>query len=1347
MKQIKILVSRFILCFSISYISAFGQDWSDPIEIAGYENPFMDIDRVTGDMYILSMYNGVTLTKLDKDGHILSEESVPSASGDNGGGAWGACVAMDSQGYPHVVYREKRSSLKYIAWYTYKSADGWSTPLAIHDKLYRAWQPKIDVDDQDRAHIMYGHGDDETGNIHGPLCYRRIENGRVTASKDGMYTYRADVNYEMACTDHGQVFMINGIEDYPNGPVRFYGSMDGGVNWHLYGDFHDPNAKGFNAFVDLFIDKQQTIHACYGTAKDATWRCPAIRYFRLENPSAHHIDKIRDVRVTDEDEIQEGHLNLGISSVAASEDGKYVIIGYITHQDGGPLYTRISSDGGNTWSERTPVAEHINSHEGRSRHYIRAIGHRFYIVYPYQGIKLRLYQIPGFEGPTANANGPYNGNEGESVQFSAAGSHAPSGIAMYAWDWDNDGTFDDSTTSETISHTFLDDYIGDVILRIRSNDGQMDAAIASVTILNVAPTVVLGGNKTIDEGSDVTFSATITDPGTNDELTYQWDFGDGATSDQENPVHAYRDDGTFTVKLSVSDDDGGQTEDQITVTVRNVPPIAEAGGPYNAKPGVPLTVNGSAQDPGVDDVFSYAWDLDYDGTYEEHQQQTSVIFDKNGIYTISLEVRDDDGGVGTDDAKIVVGSAAPIISEIPNQEIEEGGTFQPTNLDEYVSDPDDDVDALTWTSQGNVNLTVTLSNRVARVTTPNADWTGSETILFIVTDPGGESDSASVLFAVTPVNDFPVVNQIQNQTRQEGKPFSTIQLDLYVYDVDNSPDEMTWSVTGNSILQVTFNNRIATIAPVDSEWAGSETIIFTATDPGQLSDSTSATFTITAVNDPPQINNFPDQKIDQYQPFPPIHLDACVFDPDNQDSQLIWTYFGNSNIRFSINNGILTASADNPEWYGSEMITFVVTDPGQKQGSKKVVFSVNKVDAAPGISEISSQTINEGESFSPIDLDQCVHDLNHDNSLLTWSWSGQTHLNPGLDGHILSIAIPDSNWNGSETLQFIVHDPTGLSDTTLATFNVLPVNDPPVIAGLADITFNEDEYYDIPLSVLQNHTHDADNSITDLEFGLQSNGNIIGEYYPTTQVLRIMTVPNWYGIEIVKIIATDPEKAIGCQAIKITVTSQPDAALPFELIYPVDVALFTWIPNLQFSWYHSIDPDLEDDVAYRWLLSREKIFSDSLMQVEVGIDSFFVPIPTNRMYAGPYFWKVIAISTDGSKIESPVAQFSLHTTEVEQQSSTELPLEFALLPNHPNPFNPETRITYHLPQNSKVKLEIYNSLGQLIRILDSGEKTAGVHTVLWNTHDELNQRVSSGVYICRIVAGQAVKFIKMVLLQ
>lgn len=1348
MRKLKKRAINFLLVFCFLSTTVLFGEWTDAIKVSEGSNPDMDLDWQTGDAYILAMEYieamdniGIIITKVDMFGNTISQEVVTPADDECAGTEWGASIAVGPNGEPHVMYRGKHKALIYFGYYSYKTESGWSTPVTIYEKLYRGWTPRIDVDQQGRAHIMYGYGEDES--IFGHYYYVRIENGAQTAFKDGINYFRGDVNGEICCTPDGEVHLVTGNADYTrNGLIYYYNSLDGGTTWEGHGNIEDDDAAYACGFVDISEDAQKNIHICYSSENSKPHRTPGIWYAKFQNDV-----KTLDRLITVKDEISDEHLALGLSSVAASEDGQYVMIAYITGQDGGDLYTRLSSDGGETWGERELVASDLNAIEGRSRHILRAYRHRFYLMYPLRGIQFRTYQIPGFEGPVAEANGPYSAPEGSSIQFSAAGSSDPEGIAMYAWDWNNDGIFDDSTAAETINYIYTDDYNGQAILRARSNAGEMSTDNAAVTISNVAPTVSLGSDKIENEGTEIAFTATVNDPGTGDVLTYNWDFGDGTVSADVAPTHAFADNGTFTVTLTVQDDDGGQNQDPMTVTVNNVPPVANAGGSYNGRPDETVALQGSATDPGSADTFDYAWDLDGNGTFEHPNQNATVTYSVNGVYKVTLRVQDDDGGQDTDEASIIIGSAAPVISTIPAQTIDEGGAFTAIQLDNYVTDPDDPVDALTWLSEGNINLDVTISNRVATVSPPNSNWFGQETITFIAMDPGGEADSADVVFTVNSINDAPQVAGIPNQTKSEGTPFQAITLDNYVQDVDHNLTQMNWEYSGNTNLLVTITNRVASVAPADSEWAGNENITFKATDPENASGQASATFAITAVNDPPQVNNFPDQDFYQYSDFPEINLDETVYDPDHADNQLNWTFYGNANLNLVITNRVLKVTAKEASWHGSENVNFVVTDPANRQTTKTVKFTVNKVDARPVISQIEDQEIDEGGVFPVINFDNYIHDQNNTPAEISWSHYGQSELQVTWDNHNATVTTPGADWFGSETISFIATDPENLKDTTTVNFIVHEVNDPPVIAGISNITFAEDATYDLALSLLRQHSSDVDHDVNTLEFGLKNNVQVRWEYQPASNRLHIYATPDFSGVENVSLFAKDPGGAIGEQPLQITVTPSPDPVSAFEIVSPINESIFVYPPMKEYVWRAAIDPDSDDYVNYRWLLSRSEAFADTFNTAYVGADTVYNHHVSKTMWKGAYFWKVIALSSDGSMAESSVGRVSTLITDVEETVSAEIPKEFALLPNHPNPFNPETKITFHVPRESFVRVTVYNSLGQRVKALVNEQKSPGEYSLYWNATNELGNRVSSGIYICRLAAGDFSQYIKMILMQ
>ena len=72
---------------------------------------------------------------------------------------------------------------------------------------------------------------------------------------------------------------------------------------------------------------------------------------------------------------------------------------------------------------------------------------------------------------------------------------------------------------------------------------------------------------------------------------------------------------------------------------------------------------------------------------------------------------------------------------------------------------------------------------------------------------------------------------------------------------------------------------------------------------------------------------------------------------------------------------------------------------------------------------------------------------------------------------------------------------------------------------------------------------------------------------------------------------------------------------------------------------------------------------------------------------------------------------------------------FTLLQNYPNPFNPSTTIEYQIPKAGDVEVNIYNIAGQLIRKIESSFKNAGSYKVVWNSRNDFNQSVASGIYI------------------
>ncbi len=96
---------------------------------------------------------------------------------------------------------------------------------------------------------------------------------------------------------------------------------------------------------------------------------------------------------------------------------------------------------------------------------------------------------------------------------------------------------------------------------------------------------------------------------------------------------------------------------------------------------------------------------------------------------------------------------------------------------------------------------------------------------------------------------------------------------------------------------------------------------------------------------------------------------------------------------------------------------------------------------------------------------------------------------------------------------------------------------------------------------------------------------------------------------------------------------------------------------------------------------------------------------------------------------------------------TNIPGEFKLYPNHPNPFNPTTVISFDLPEEEHVSVVIYNLLGNEVRTVSNRRRTAGRHHAVWDGKDNLGEPLNSGIYFYSIIAGKERRIDKMTLLK
>ena len=138
-------------------------------------------------------------------------------------------------------------------------------------------------------------------------------------------------------------------------------------------------------------------------------------------------------------------------------------------------------------------------------------------------------------------------------------------------------------------------------------------------------------------------------------------------------------------------------------------------------------------------------------------------------------------------------------------------------------------------------------------------------------------------------------------------------------------------------------------------------------------------------------------------------------------------------------------------------------------------------------------------------------------------------------------------------------------------------------------------------------------------------------------------------------------------------------------------------------------------------------------------------------------WNVRVILTDDDNNESNIGPYELGqygfqncliiNNSLMSADNDLVPIEFNLYQNHPNPFNPHTKLKYDLPKDSYVSLTIYDMLGNVVNNLVNTKQSSGYKSVQWNATDNLGQPVSAGVYLYRIETKDFRQTKKMILLK
>ncbi|MDY8149782.1 tandem-95 repeat protein [Vibrio sp. PBL-C16] len=451
----------------------------------------------------------------------------------------------------------------------------------------------------------------------------------------------------------------------------------------------------------------------------------------------------------------------------------------------------------------------------------------------------------------------------------------------------------------------------------------------------------------------------------------------------------------------------------------------------------------------------------------------------------------------------------------------------PVTIDVLPNDTDVDGDKLSIQSasmpseQGTVEI---VDGKL--VFTPAENFHGDAEITYTITD-GALTDQATVNVTVNAVNDTPVVeSNIADQTLAEDFTLYSIDLNSAFSDVDNADGELTFSVSGNSNIQVAIVNGIATFTPT-ADWNGSEALTFTATDPSGESVSQTVNFTVAPVAD------IVADKATVVEDTPTIIkvLDNDTFEGDDKVVSLD-TNNGPANGTVSVNSDGSVTYTPNDNYHGADSFTYIVTSGGVSE-STTVNVDVTPVNDAPVAKDDTAVT----DEDTPVTIDVLPNDTDIDGDKLSIdsasvpSEQGTVEI---VDGKL--VFTPAENFNGDAEITYTVTDGS-LTDQATVNVTVNAVNDTPVVeSSITDQTLAEDF---TPYSIdLNTAFSDVDNVDSELTFSVSGNSNV--NVSIENGIATISPTADWNGSEALTFTATDPSGESVSQTVNFTVAPVAD---------------------------------------------------------------------------------------------------------------------------------------------------------------------------------------------------------------